>query len=836
MNRAIKHGASLVGVALALGAMGGGCLTRPVEHSDPTTKIIFNTIVSNQAVDKIDMLFMIDNSASMGDKQALLAAAVPDMINRLVAPNCLDTNGNVVGSAASDGSCSSGAAEFPPVHDMHIGIVDSSLGGRGGDECSPTTNPRNDDRGELINPSNVTDADSQNFLAWFPNVQANAGKPGPTGGEKALGTAGAAGSSGTLIGDFTTMIGAVHEDGCGFEAQNEAWYRFLIQPDPFQQIVLSQSNGAQKASYQGVDYTILQQRADFLRPDSLVAVIVVTDENEEVADPLALNAQGWLFENQRFPSSSGTAPAGTKECSNAVDPANATTTGPYDPNCTSCAFVSTTDPSYATRCPNGGTLATTDDQLNVRFFNQKQRFGVFVGYPVSRYVMGLTSTTVPDSAHEHDTKSNYVGDNPANANCVNPLFAASLPSKSGDELCALQIGGRKPDLVYYAAIAGVPHQLLQAAPGDTDASGATLCPANTNAADCPQKDVLSDADWLKITGKDPEHYDFTGADFHMIESEAPRTSGNLPPGVSNASNCPPGTSPDTCDPINGREWDTKKGDLQYSCIFQLSQTRDCASVAQGVYCDCGSGNPAQNTPLCQNNGGTYTTVQVKGKAYPSVREMVLAHKLGKQGIVSSLCPIHVTEQTPHDPLYGYRPAVNTIVNRLKAALTNQCLNQKLLPDPNNNNAVPCLLLVTLPDPTGTCTNSVGHCDASQGLQDVPQELLARFCQQQEAAYKGNPGDPADPALHTVCQLNQLTNTQNTNASAFDSTGSCANPPDGTSLGWCYVEGAPAGKCPQAILFTKNEPPHGAQVNIQCIEQSNSVVGDGGGGGSSTSGD
>jgi hypothetical protein len=69
MNRAIKHGVSLVGVALAMGAMGGGCLTRPVEHSDPTTKIIFNTIVSNQSVDKVDMLFMIDNSASMGDKQ-----------------------------------------------------------------------------------------------------------------------------------------------------------------------------------------------------------------------------------------------------------------------------------------------------------------------------------------------------------------------------------------------------------------------------------------------------------------------------------------------------------------------------------------------------------------------------------------------------------------------------------------------------------------------------------------------------------------------------------------------------------------------------------------------
>jgi hypothetical protein len=58
--------------------------------------------------------------------------------------------------------------------------------------------------------------------------------------------------------------------------------------------------------------------------------------------------------------------------------------------------------------------------------------------------------------------------------------------------------------------------------------------------------------------------------------------------------------------------------------------------------------------------------------------------------------------------------------------------------------------------------------------------------------------------------------------AFDQTGSCASPPDGMSLGWCYVEGAPG--CPQQILFTNNEPPHGSTVNLQCIEQAVSVVG------------
>jgi hypothetical protein len=621
-------------------------------------------------VDKVDLLFMIDNSASMGDKQALLAEAVPDMIRRLVSPNCVDAAGNPTGSTVSPaGGCATGKAEFPPVHDMHIGIVTSSLGGRGSDQCDPKeTNhantallAHNDDRGELIVRGGaseffVTDALANggggNFLAWFPDVAANRGpgKMKPT--VAALGpNPGDATTPGTLIGDFTTMIQGVHEHGCGFEGQNEAWYRFLVQPDPFDSVQIS----GQTAQISGIDGTILKQRADFLRPDSLVAVIVVTDENEEVADPLAVGGQGWVFENSQFPGSPNfAAPEGTIECKSAVDASNPTTSGPNDKNCTSCAFIKG-DPNFAARCPNDGTFGTkgfldpVDDQLNVRFFNQKQRFGISVGYPTSRYVRGLSKLSVPDSAHEHDKNGTYVGD--SQPNCMNPLFATNLPTDPSADLCGLQRGPRTPDFVYYAAIAGVPHQLLQQDPKNPDS---------------PQKDFLSAADWQLVAGKDPEHYDFTGADFHMIESYLPRTAQNLPPGVVNASQCPPG-SPDTCDPINGREWDTKKGDLEFACIFQLPKPRDCSDPMYLGACDCSMGSPNQNTPLCQGSNGNYTTTQVNGKAYPSVREMIIAHAMGAQGIVSSLCPIHVAPangDSPPDPLYGYRPAVNTIVNRL----------------------------------------------------------------------------------------------------------------------------------------------------------------------------
>jgi hypothetical protein len=813
MRFKMMHGLALTVVVGGLGLISAGtaCLDRPVEHSEPTTKQNFTAVVRQQSVDKLDLLFMIDNSASMGDKQALLAAAVPDMINRLVSPNCVDAMGNPNGDRADPtGNCQAGKSEFPPVHDMHIGIITSSLGGRGSDQCDPTAmnpanmalNAHNDDQGHLINrggamETSVADASPSNFLAWLPNVPANMGKPAPP--------VPAITSSMTLIGDFSEMISGVHEHGCGFEAQNEAWYRFLIQPDPFASIMKMQT----RASLVGVDQTILQQRHDFLRPDSLLAIIVVTDENEEVADPLAIGGQGWAFANTAFPGSpNGSAPKGTVECANPVDPNNVLTTGPNDPNCTSCAFIQS-QPNFNTECPGGAYLDPTDDNLNVRFFQQKRRFGLNAMDTINKEFVGLTQTNVAsggraysgDTDHEHDGSGNYVGDQMGHQNCVNPIYATNLPTDPNGDLCHLTRGQRTPDLVYYAAIAGVPHELLQSQPGMDN------CPMGTAAADCPQKDTLTDADWLKITGADPEHYDFTGADFHMLESEVDRMG----------SQCPSASAPDNCDPINGREWDTGKGDLQFSCIFDIrpqygGMGKDCGNTAYTGACDCSTNSQSRDTPLCSKTAGNnpdtkgYTDLQVNGKAYPSVREMTLAHKMGVQGIASSLCPIHVSDNgMMDDPLYGYRPAVNAIVNRLKNSLNNQCLPQKLTADPTTGQ-VPCLILATLQAPGATC-------DSKLGLSNPDPTILAKFNQAQDAAWQTSGGADSGvprPDTLTTCQVNQVACPMGT--------------PNGP--GWCYVTGMAANGCPQAILFAQGTPPAGAEINLECIETAPQLNGTG----------
>ena len=585
----------------------------------------------------------------MGDMQEYLRQSVPAFIGRLLNPNCVDSGGAVLG-VSQNAQCAQGRLEFQPVTDMHIGIVSSSLGGRGSNLCDPAaTNPanmslnaHNDDQGHLINRAgsdehSVTDAVPSNFLAWLPAVTQNQGAPQPP--------VPAITDPATLVGDLQAMISGVGEHGCGFEAQLESWYRFLVQPDPYGQIVVSTTTT--KATLNGVDGALLQQRHDFLRPDSALAIILLTEENDSTVDPLSIGAQGYLFEDAPWPASptAGGSPRGTLACTT-QDPNNPTTTGPNDPNCSSCAYATVVNmPNYATICPSdppstaNGYWDPSDDNVNVRMFHMKQRFGLDPQFPVQRYVDGLSSSTVADGAHEHDATGVYA---PVK-NCTNPIFAAALPTDQTGELCNLPVGPRRPDQVFFAIIAGVPHQLLQ---------------TNPSNADSPQKASLSSADWTAILGNDPLRYDFGGADFHMLESESPRA----------ASACPP-TATDSCDPVNGREWTTNKGDLQWACVFPSAVARDCTMASFAGSCQCSAGAGTAQTQLCQKDSqGNYTPTQINDAAYPGIRELAVAQPLGAQAVVSSICPIHTTESAAGDPLYAYRPALSALADRLATTL------------------------------------------------------------------------------------------------------------------------------------------------------------------------
>lgn len=717
---------------------------------EPTTKDSFDTVVPQPAIDKVDLLVMVDNSSSMADKQRILGDAVPDLLRGLVEPKCVDKKTRVPTGTRADPlkpdaeQCPAGSEPaFAPITDMHIGVISSSLGGMGSSSCKPEANHHNDDKGRLIarvekdqqavKGEKVAQAGDLNFLAWYPDVEKNRNKkrhPDPL--------VPATKSLETLTGSFTDLVRGVGQDGCGLEAQLEAVYRFLVQPDPWTEIEVTGG----KASYgpaDHVDVELLEQRAAFLRPDSLVAIVVLSDENDSSVDPLAFDGSAWRFENSNMPSKE----CPETECNVLPRATAACSTDPSSPACTSCAFAPS-DPSCAT---NKGNYTVAEDPLNVRFHAMKRRFGVDPQFPISRYVDAFTKPTVPRRASEHE-KGVYVG----KADCTNPLFAARLPSKPNEELCRLPKGPRLKDLVYFAVIGGVPNTLL---PDDGDSAK---------------------IDWTKILGKDPKRYDEDGIDPRMIESTTPRA--DLPP-------------PTATDNPN-REWITGGTDLEFACTFDLYKKDGDTSVPAPV--ECKDGDPAcdcdgkQSPPLCD---ATKPRVQVKGKAYPTRRELLVAKELGDHAIVASLCPKQLN--APKEDNYGYKPAVRAITDRLEASLTASCLPRALARDPQEK-TVSCLVLATLPD-----AGSDDECKkVGLGLPraDIAAQFRNRVASEEGEASRQFP----------VCEIPQV---------AVPAGETCRS--EEREHGFCYVENAPGLRCPQALLFTKPTTQlAGARFSMQCI--------------------
>jgi len=520
---------------------------------------------------KVDVLFVVDDSASMADKSKMLAASA----------------GRVVRAAASRG-------------DVHVGVITSSLGSMGGDVCdgSPAKNGRAHLR--TTGPGGAPVA-------------------GASSGVLALGVGGVE----QLVTDAADLIAGVGEDGCGLEAQLESAYRFLVQPDPWAEVRL---DGANQAELVGIDFDVLQQRAAFLRPDSLVVVVLLTDEDDSTPDPLSIGGQGWAFAARQFPGSTTFRADG--KSTTAPKPTSICATNPGDASCTSCGFAATCNPSdpacSALRSDpscqgNGGYLGPGEDSLNIRFHRMKERFGIDPQFPIARYVSGFSKAKVPDQATEHPFKARSGGAGrdiagyAGTPKCTNPLFARDLPTGSGDEICNLPVGPRGKELVLFAVVGGVPESLV---------SGST--PA-----------------WSAILGADPQNFDFQGIDVHMVQATVPRPGlpGPLPYGDN-------GT-----DPVHGREWATGGEDLQYACTFELAAPRACSPASPS--CDCAG---ATSPPLCSS---TAAGTQVRGKAYPSLRPFMVARGLSDRAVLGSACA---------SPAAGYAEVMDRVAQRMARQL------------------------------------------------------------------------------------------------------------------------------------------------------------------------
>ncbi len=636
--------------------------------------------VATVPADKIDLVFVIDNSISMADKQEIFRDAVPLLVERLVTPACVDAAGKPTGQLADgDGDCAAGEPEFSPIRDIHVAVITSSLGdGGSGDACGGEDK---NDHAHLL--PTVRDGlgswNDSGFLVWDPD-QNRHDPPGD-------------GDAATLVASFQDMVVAAGETGCGYEATHESWYRFLIDPDPPSSVTRDTNAQTSVATYP--DQTILAQRAAFLRSDSLVGIVILSDENDcSIVD----SGQGFLVSLQM--GGQFTMPRATSACAE----------DPNDPCCRSCesaaAPAGCTAAADDAECQKGANTFA-EDHPNLRCYDQKRRFGFELLFPIERYVDGLSAVQVPNRAGEL---------------VQNPLFVAE-PGQLGRDLSR----------VFLLGIVGVPWQ---------DVADEDSLESPRSLRYLGYQELVEQDRWQLLVGENGE----PPGDALLLETTEDRSTLGLPPHPLTGDELAASTETARLNSINGHESAIHDGsDLQFSCIFPVKTPRVCDDDSV-VGCDCRPIEAPYNRPLC--SGAT----QEYAKAYPAGRHLELLRAFGElsgNSVVASICPKVIESDEPSvDPDYGYNPAVSALVDRMKSAIAPTCLAEPLEPD--SDGAVDCELLEVTAPMGGGCEpcDGAGRDDGSPARVEALREQLA------SARYCGEPGQPDCQDL-CVCGVPQI---------------------------------------------------------------------------------
>ncbi len=249
----ISRGRSLVAVMFVLLLAGmlllSGCLARKLKPLNPclVSGVVAEIAVTN--IDKVDMLFMVDDSDSMGDKQAALRAQFPHLIQVMTT------------GMKSDGTM------FPPAKDLHLGVVTSDMGLPGVDGIQNCVGLGKD--GILQNKPSAAVQGCQTSYPPFLSFMAGSSDPTQTATDFAC-------------------VAVVGTGGCGYEHQLEAPLKALwpsVDPMP-------NPDGSNRITFladpvtgQGLLGHGDVENAGFLRNDptqglSLIAIIVLTDEDD----------------------------------------------------------------------------------------------------------------------------------------------------------------------------------------------------------------------------------------------------------------------------------------------------------------------------------------------------------------------------------------------------------------------------------------------------------------------------------------------------------------------------------------------------------------------------
>jgi hypothetical protein len=259
-RRRAGHVWSVALLAVGLALFSGGCLDRDLKPLNPclVSGVAVNIAVTN--IDKVDLLFMVDNSGSMREEQSALRAQFQSMVTVLTT-----------GDRDNDGM-----QDFPPATDLHLAVVSSDMG-LVGITGIPNCDGLGDD-GVMQNKGNTAltgcQASYPPFLAYVEGQTMPATVANDLGCIASLGTEGC-GFEQQLESTLKALWPAVDRGGNGAMDPNGT---VRMPPDTFVFLGDPATGFGTTGHGDGMN-------AGFLRNDptvglSLIAVILVTDEED----------------------------------------------------------------------------------------------------------------------------------------------------------------------------------------------------------------------------------------------------------------------------------------------------------------------------------------------------------------------------------------------------------------------------------------------------------------------------------------------------------------------------------------------------------------------------
>lgn len=201
----------------------------------------------------VDLLFMVDGSNSMTEEQANLAAGLPVLIEQLITPP--DLNGDM-------------QPDWLPVENLQVGVITPDLGSGG--FLVPTCD--NADFGDDGLLRTIGDTSQPGCMPSYPTF---------------LGYDPAGSVSATEFAAEVACVTTVGTGGCGFEQQLEATLKAL---SPDMPTAATGPGYAPPRFFGDTTGHALGANAGFVRDDTLLAIVLVTDEGDcSASDPELFN-------------------------------------------------------------------------------------------------------------------------------------------------------------------------------------------------------------------------------------------------------------------------------------------------------------------------------------------------------------------------------------------------------------------------------------------------------------------------------------------------------------------------------------------------------------------